>query len=109
DPGYDHGVLHRAPSSEGAVRTPRLVSFDTRDALGSLNPLGIIGGLGAGASATSETAQAAWAGGVSVFRQPPRAKNALHVYLDAEDDGPDGATSTMDDDQNEEDGDGDDE
>lgn len=30
DEYYNHGVLHRAPASEGGARTPRLVAFDTR-------------------------------------------------------------------------------
>ena len=27
---YDHGVLHRASTSEGGACTPRVVAFDTR-------------------------------------------------------------------------------
>ncbi|CAN0403221.1 unnamed protein product [Pylaiella littoralis] len=98
DAPYDHSVLHRPAegrgtggpgggSGRGGVPTPRLVAFDTRDALGSLNPLGLVGGgAGAGSAATTaEVAQSTWAGGVSVFQQPSLEKNALHEYLDNED------------------------
>ncbi|CAM9904921.1 unnamed protein product [Ascophyllum nodosum] len=82
---YDHGVLHRASTSEGGACTPRVVAFDTRDALGYLNPLGLVGGTGA-STATPDAALTSWASGVSVFRQPELKKNALHTYLDAEED-----------------------
>ncbi|CAN0109570.1 unnamed protein product [Ectocarpus sp. 6 AP-2014] len=94
DTPYEHGVLHRQAAERsrgggggGSVeRTPRLVAFDTRDALGSLNPLGLVGGGGgARSTATAEAAQPSWAGGVSVFRQPSLERNALHEYLDNED------------------------
>ncbi|CAM9200669.1 unnamed protein product [Ectocarpus sp. 12 AP-2014] len=93
DAPYEHGVLHRqaAERSRGGgggasgERTPRLVAFDTRDALGSLNPLGLVGGGGARSTETAEAAQPSWAGGVSVFRQPSLERNALHEYLDNED------------------------
>eukprot|EP00752_Nemacystus_decipiens_P006332 g5708.t1 len=90
DAPYDHGVLHRPAAEQrggygGGQRTPRLVAFDTRDALGSLNPLGLVGGGDADAALTEESAMSSWGGGVSVFRQPAFQKNALHEYLDNED------------------------
>eukprot|EP00903_Cladosiphon_okamuranus_P014931 g13823.t1 len=90
DAPYDHGVLHRPAAEQrtgygGGQRTPRLVAFDTRDALGSLNPLGLVGGGDADATVTEDAAMSSWGGGVSVFRQPAFKKNALHEYLDNED------------------------
>ena len=48
---------------------PRILSIcqNRRDALGSLNPLGLVGGGGSGAAmATAEAAQSSWTGGVRI-------------------------------------------
>ncbi|CAN0458446.1 unnamed protein product, partial [Discosporangium mesarthrocarpum] len=40
---YNHAIMHRVDGGSRAVRsacTPRVLAFDTRDALGHFNPLG---------------------------------------------------------------------